>query len=59
MKDDVVGFDDDDDDLFFDDEAADLVNAVEAAYSSKVTMHGDDDEIAKPSANLILIGFST
>lgn len=45
MKDDVAGFDDDDDDLFFDDEAADLVNAVEAAYSSKVTM--DDDAISQ------------
>ncbi|CDS10428.1 hypothetical protein LRAMOSA03104 [Lichtheimia ramosa] len=35
VKDDFEGFDDGDDDLFLDDEAADMVQAVEAAYSSK------------------------
>lgn len=36
VKDDFEGFDDGDDDLFLDDEAADMVQAVEAAYSIKV-----------------------
>ncbi|KAI7876266.1 ATP-dependent DNA helicase [Lichtheimia hyalospora FSU 10163] len=55
VKDDFVGFDDDDDDLFLDDEAADMVNAVEAAYSSKDSLPSLQKELQELKEQEIVV----